>query len=272
MPAQEPKQQEKKTVEEKDFNRDTLKSEELSPPKTESVNSSKDNNNDGVSDTNLPQNSFKEPTEQYLGKSNEISVEVKEDGDVSKPTEKSIDGADEITKRSKKKVYVVGIVITAIILATVGAVFYFRVKNTKENLENNLIAVVPNEEDSGDEVIEEQPSQKGSDNGDDQSGNAGLVVVQNEQLERGEISLEIFNGTDVVGLAAKTADTFQRLGYEITEIGNANDTSGNQLYVNPEFKGKVSVLMEDVEKEFDITSVSGDLTDSEASARIILGE
>jgi hypothetical protein len=78
--------------------------------------------------------------------------------------------------------------------------------------------------------------------------------------------------TDIAGHAGDASDTFEELGYEIVKVGNAKDTTGNQLYVDPEVEGKLGVLLEDVESELGISSVSGDLTGSEASARIILGE
>lgn len=93
-----------------------------------------------------------------------------------------------------------------------------------------------------------------------------------ELLTREVITLEILNGSGVAGAAAETADIFEELGYEILEIGNADETIGNQLYVNPEVADLIAVLLEDVEGELDIASVSGELEDSSASARIILGE
>jgi hypothetical protein len=92
------------------------------------------------------------------------------------------------------------------------------------------------------------------------------------QLTREEITLEILNGSGVSGAAGEAATTFEDLGYEVSKVGNAEETEGNQLYVNPDVEDLVDVLLEDVKDELDISSVSGELDDSTASARIILGK
>ena len=76
----------------------------------------------------------------------------------------------------------------------------------------------------------------------------------------------------MAGAASEVASTFELLGYEIIEIGNADETEGNQLYVDSDLEDLLDQLLEDVEEELDISSVSGKLTGSTASARIILGK
>jgi len=101
-----------------------------------------------------------------------------------------------------------------------------------------------------------------------------VVEAEDEvvQLEKGEISLDVFNGSGVAGIAGRTATIFEDLGYEIYEIGNADTTEGNQLYINPDIDEELlDNLWEDVKEELDIEESSGELEDSTASARIILG-
>lgn len=94
-----------------------------------------------------------------------------------------------------------------------------------------------------------------------------------ETIKREEWALEVLNGSGVVGAAAKAADTLESLGYKVVKAGNADrqDYKGNLLFVSPEMLDKADLLVSDLSVEFNIASVSGELEDSTASARIILG-
>lgn len=93
-----------------------------------------------------------------------------------------------------------------------------------------------------------------------------------EQLERTDIRLEILNGSGVSGAAGRQQDIFAALGYETIEVGNADATEGNELYVHPDYLEAIDVLLEDVEDELDIATISGQLDeDSELTAQIVLG-
>ena len=91
------------------------------------------------------------------------------------------------------------------------------------------------------------------------------------QLKREEISLEILNGSGVSGLAAKTAKIFEDLGYKVVSTGNSDREQESRLYLDPALTDKLDVLLEDVKVKLEISSVSGELKNSTASASIILG-
>ena len=159
---------------------------------------------------------------------------------------------DEVPlEKSNKRIYIASLIVMFLIVSTVVAVFYLRTKQPAEKVEEVITEV---------EEVEEEVVVKEEEN------------LTDIQLKRTEISLEVLNGSGVAGLAGETANTFEDLGYEIWEVGNADGTVGNKLYVNTKFKNKIEVLLSDVEKELDISSVSGSLKDSTASARIVLGE
>lgn len=165
-------------------------------------------------------------------------------------TEKDIRGREVIPMETRnKKMYVAGIILSVLILGATATTLYFRFRQGSGATEE--VAVEVEETQEGTEV-EEQPSATA--------------------LLRSEISLEILNGSGIAGLASETADTFEELGYEVVKVGNAEDTTGNKLYVDPDIEELIAVLLEDVEGELDISSISGELTDSTASVRIILGE
>lgn len=159
-----------------------------------------------------------------------------------------VDEDEEVPlEKRNKRIYIVGIVISVlIVIATVG-LFYLRLSQTGGEIEEVVVDVGVIEEDS---EVDATPI----------------------PLGREDVTLDVMNASGVAGLAGETAEIFEELGYEILEIGNAEETGGNQLYIDPDLEGQLGVLLEDVEEELEISSVSGDLVDSDASARIILGK
>lgn len=93
-------------------------------------------------------------------------------------------------------------------------------------------------------------------------------------LDRAAISFEVLNGSGIAGVAKKAADKLTDLGYEVIKVDNADksDYKGNKLFVSKTFADKVSLIIEDIGTDFVIASNSGELTDSTASARIIIGK
>lgn len=150
-------------------------------------------------------------------------------------------------EKTNKKLFTAGLIVVLFIFGITGWVFY---------LTNRYAEKTTQEEITLEEGTTEEPA----------------ATPAPTQLEREEITLEILNGSGVAGAAGDATEIFEALGYEVVETGNADDTVGNEIYVNPEFEELIEVLLEDVEDELDISSISGELDDSDASARIILGE
>lgn len=151
-------------------------------------------------------------------------------------------------EKRNTKLYVIGIVLSIFVLGATVGLFYFRSRQTKEEVESTETEI--------EEVAEVTPT----------------PIPTTSSLSREEISLEILNGSGVAGAAAETASIFEELGYEIVEIGNADEVEGNQLYVDSDLEDLLDQLLEDVGEKLDIASISGKLTNSTASARIILGK
>ncbi|MBU0846275.1 LytR C-terminal domain-containing protein [Patescibacteria group bacterium] len=150
-------------------------------------------------------------------------------------------------EKTNRKLFTAGLIVVLFVFGITGWIFYLTNRYTEKTTQEEITI---------EEGITEEPT----------------ATPAPTQLEREEITLEIMNGSGVAGAAGDAAEIFEALGYEITEIGNADVTEGNELYVNPEFEGLVEILLKDVESELDISSISGELEDSDASARIILGE
>ena len=98
--------------------------------------------------------------------------------------------------------------------------------------------------------------------------------VVEEKLERSEWSLEVLNGSGVSGLAKKVADGLTGLGYQVVKVGNADKQTytQSQIFVKDELKGKIDKVVADIKDIVKISSVSGQVEDSTASARIIIGK
>ena len=93
-------------------------------------------------------------------------------------------------------------------------------------------------------------------------------------LDRAQWSFEVLNGTEVTGAAKKVADQLKELGYKIVKTGNADKSNyeETQILVKDDLKEKIDLVIADLKDVIKIASVAGELKDSTASARIIIGK
>ncbi len=93
-------------------------------------------------------------------------------------------------------------------------------------------------------------------------------------LVRSEWSFEVLNGSGVTGAAKKVADKLKEMGYQVVKVGNAekDDYNSSQIFISSTFKDKVDLLVADIKDAIKIASIAGELKDSSASARIIIGK
>lgn len=150
-------------------------------------------------------------------------------------------------EKKDRKLFTTGLIVVLFIFGVTGWVFYLTNRFTEKTTQETTADVVGIAKESTPTPVQ-------------------------TQLTREEISIEILNGSGVSGAASRAAGIFEELGYQMVEIGNADETEGNELYVNSEVENLIDVLLGDAEDELDISSVSGELDDSTASARIILGK
>lgn len=92
-------------------------------------------------------------------------------------------------------------------------------------------------------------------------------------IDRSEWTLEVLNGSGITGAAGKTAEKLTSLGYTVVKIGNAdnNDYEETQLLVTKSMLPNGNLLLEDIKKIIHVATISGELKNSTASARLILG-
>ncbi len=93
-------------------------------------------------------------------------------------------------------------------------------------------------------------------------------------LNRSDWSFEVLNGSGVTGAAKKVADRIQELGYQVTKTGNADKSNyeKTQILVQKDLMEKIDLVAADLKDVIRIASVAGELKDSTASARIIIGK
>ena len=93
-------------------------------------------------------------------------------------------------------------------------------------------------------------------------------------LIRSDWSFEVLNGSGVSGLAKKVADKINGLGYQVIKVGNADKDNypKTQILLKSDLKEKLDLVIADLKDAVKIASVGGELKDSTASARVILGK
>lgn len=93
-------------------------------------------------------------------------------------------------------------------------------------------------------------------------------------LNRSDWSFEVLNGTGVTGEAKKIADKLKEQGYEVVKTGNADKSNYSQteILAKKELLEKIDLVIADLKDTIKIASVAGELKDSTASARIIIGK
>ncbi len=96
-----------------------------------------------------------------------------------------------------------------------------------------------------------------------------------ESIKRSGWTIEVLNGTATPGVAKKLADALSALGYTIVTTGNADrkDYTATEVFVaDGKSKEEIRLFLADVNNELSGASISGQLSNSTASARIIIGK
>ncbi|HET7099052.1 MAG TPA: LytR C-terminal domain-containing protein [Patescibacteria group bacterium] len=89
-------------------------------------------------------------------------------------------------------------------------------------------------------------------------------------FDRGSVSFEVLNGSGVAGAAKTAGSKVEGLGYKVTKTGNGEPTIGNKLYLRKDIQQFSKEIISDL-TDFGVTTVSGELTEGNASARLIIG-
>jgi len=91
-------------------------------------------------------------------------------------------------------------------------------------------------------------------------------------FSRASITFEVINASGVAGAAGKGKDALTQYGYTVLATGNGKKQATTQLFLAKNLsKEAIAAIINDVNAVFSVSSSSGDLVGSTASARIILG-
>lgn len=184
---------------------------------------------------------------QSAGQTPEEKEAPKEEEKVEAPKEEPIPPAPEESNLDKKnkKIFLIGIVLIVIILSATGLLLFLILGGEKEK---KTIKVEPVKEEV------KKPVEK--------------------KLVKEDWTLEVLNGSGVKGLASKKAESLEEAGYTVVKTGNADNQNyeKTELYVSEALEKNANLLIEDLKELYKVTEVKGKLTDSTASARIILGK
>lgn len=94
-------------------------------------------------------------------------------------------------------------------------------------------------------------------------------------LDRSSVSVEVLNGSGVIGAASKASDILKNLGYNVTSTGNADnfDFTDTEVHVKSTKSKFAGLVKSDLSSSYTVNVASADL-DASASAdiRVIVGK
>lgn len=95
-----------------------------------------------------------------------------------------------------------------------------------------------------------------------------------EKLNREEWTFEVLNGSGVAGAAKTVASKLEGSGYKVVKTGNADkaDYGKTTLFIATPLKDKESLVLGDIKELLGAVESGGDLKDSTASARLVVGK
>ncbi len=91
------------------------------------------------------------------------------------------------------------------------------------------------------------------------------------EIDRSLWTLEVLNGTGKTGLAADVKAKLEDMGYTVSKVGNATESETTKIFVNKKMADQQDAFLADLKGEFNVDT-AGVLSDSSASARIIIGK
>lgn len=161
------------------------------------------------------------------------------------PTESPLPAASELDRKNKRLFVLGSLALLLIVLATVSVLFVYWRKPPETEKKITPVAVI-----------------------------SSPGPTTQATFNREEWLFEVLNGSGIAGAAAEAAVKLTTLGYKVIKIGNASEQTytTSQLFVAPNLVDQSHLILDDLEIEFGIASFSGQLTDSTASARLIVGK
>lgn len=151
-------------------------------------------------------------------------------------------------EESKSKKPVIAIAIIVIILIAVASGYFLYSKKLKSTSQN--------------------PQQTAATQTSQASPQATVQTIN-----KADWTLEILNGSTKTGAASALAEKLTAKGYQIIKIGNNPENSAtSRVFFSDQMKDQADLFLEDIKDELPNPTNAGNLKDSTASTRIIIGE
>lgn len=93
-------------------------------------------------------------------------------------------------------------------------------------------------------------------------------------FDKSEWFLEVLNGSGISGAAKKSAEKLAGAGFKVIKIGNADKSNYPQteVFIAKNHLDQTALLMKELDQVLNEATFSGELKDSTASAKIIIGK
>lgn len=139
-----------------------------------------------------------------------------------------------------------------------GGVFYFRRSRVDQSQDTEQTSPLPTSQPEESET-EEEPT---------------ATPEPTQAVEKGDLAIQVLNGSGAPGAAGDGRDYLEELGYENISVGNADSYAYEQteVYVKEGKKDILQELIEDLKEEYEVSVQSEYLDeDSDYDIRIIIG-
>lgn len=160
----------------------------------------------------------------------------------------AVDDQEPAIEKFNKKLFVIGLAVLIFIISASGFIYYLWIQLAHDTNQSpgNLATVSATAAPSPAPIVIDRPSWK----------------------------LEVLNGSGTAGLAKKLSDELTSLGYTVVKTGNAdkNNYSTSQIKVESRVFALSNTFLADINQQLKQATISGELTDSNISAQIIIGK
>lgn len=178
-------------------------------------------------------------------------------------------------KKSKRFLFLVVAIVIIIAVFFLGSNFL----GSKNKKENSQITPTPTEfqipTDTPAPSSTEEPTLTPKPTSSPTPKTASNPIDKATGLDRSKLSVEVQNGSGVIGAAKKAADFLKSLGYNVVSTGNADNTNYSNVTVQVKSSGSdyLTLLKKDLSASYTIGSSSSDLSaSSSADALVIIGK
>jgi hypothetical protein len=195
-----------------------------------------------------------------------------EDSSFQSPINQYNYSSPEMPKKPKKFIYVVILLVVLVIFLLTRNMF----SGSKKQKESPSVTPTPAEYQFPTDTpavsptISEEPEATAS-----PTAKSVNPIDKSTGLDRSTISVEIQNGSGVIGAAKKGSDVVKGFGYKVSSVGNADNSNYENVTIQVKSikSNFLALLKKDLGFSYTVGSTSANLSsDSSADALVIIGK